>query len=79
MDKIIAAIQWGIENKEAILGVGANAMSVALLAGNIVSTLLQKTPDGDPSQVTDQMVQDLIDNWPGPVMNSAEAGFKPKE
>lgn len=79
MDKILKALQWAWLNKEEIMATATSGMNFAVFAGSVVTSLLNKTPDGDPSQVTDQMVEDLKKNWRGVLPPSSEMGFPPAE
>lgn len=73
---ILNAISWAWEYRTAMLPTLGPAATFALLAGTIVKRLIEKTPTGNPEEVTDEMVQQLKDNWRGELPSSSELGFE---
>lgn len=75
MNKIMGLLQWGWDHKEEIMGVVASGTNFASVAGVLVTSLLNKTPDGNPDAVTDEMIAELKANWRGVLPSSESLGF----
>lgn len=74
-DRIVNMLDWAWENKAEIIAVAGPAATFALIAGGLVKALLEKTPTGDPTEVTDEMIEDLKANWAGVLPASTDLGF----
>lgn len=79
MNKIAQFLQWAWSNREEIMSVATAGTNFASLAGVLVTSLLNKTPDGNPDSVTDEMIDDLRANWRGVLPSSESLGFPEDE